>query len=37
MLELDGEAYRQAVVVRPSETLTTTEPFPLKLDIADVL
>jgi Uma2 family endonuclease len=37
VLELDGEAYREAAVARPGERFATTEPFPLELDLADVL
>ena len=36
VLELDGEAYREAETVRPGSAWRTTRPFPLSLDLGDV-
>ena len=36
VLELDGDAYREAETVRPGSAWSTTRPFPLSFDLADV-
>jgi Uma2 family endonuclease len=36
VFELDGDAYREAETVRPGSAWSTTRPFPLSLDLADV-
>jgi Uma2 family endonuclease len=37
VLELDGGAYREAETVRPGDAWRTTRPFPISLDLRDVL
>jgi Uma2 family endonuclease len=37
VLRLDGAAYREDAVVRPGATWQTDQPFPLGLDLAEVL